>query len=111
MWVLSTNRSFFRALDLIHTGNRSFLIASIHNVKNFLVSLLELFLVVPSIAYLISNIKNLFKATESMYVISSFGISFGMYCFFVTNKRGLDQLFGDLQNIVDESKKQIDFEN
>lgn len=100
MIVLHRNRIFFKYLDLIETGQpfpiwRYIKVASVISI--------ELFLVIPAIAYFLENITSLQRATESVIGILSFSTSFGMYCLFLANRRPLNRLIAELQDIVNSS--------
>lgn len=104
MLVLRRNFQFFKYLDLIYVPNRSVGARIFHSIKNTFVASLEIFLVIPSIMFFVANLADIYKALETVYAFTSFSISFGMYCFFLANKKALNDLFVELQAIIDSSK-------
>lgn len=105
MIVLATKRKIFRLLYITYTDDQvdTFRKKIVFNLKAIILGTLELFLVIPSCMFFSSNITDLVKATESMYCIAAFGISCGMHCMFIANRRALMDLLLNLQTIVNES--------
>lgn len=106
MIVLGLITKIFRSLYVIYSEDQvdNFRKRFILNFKAITLGVLELFLVIPSCAFFLSNITKLSKATESMYCIAAFGISCSMHCLFIANRQALMDLLRDLQELVNESK-------
>lgn len=105
MIVLSVNQKFFRTILLMLSDEQkaSRFKTNIANVFALAFGISEILLVLPSCAYFLANITNLYKATASMYCIASFSISCGMNCLFIANRKILYELITNHQVLVNES--------
>lgn len=105
MLALRENISQFKYIELVN-GEKE---ANILNrlwilIKILVLSILEMLLVLPSINFFITNIRNLKKATEGLYVIAAFSITAFMYILLLLDKRSIKKLIDELQRIVNESE-------
>lgn len=110
MLVLQETIKYFGYVELINSKQRQNRKSRIWMwCKILVLSILEMFLVLPSANFFIANITNMMKATASLYAVCGFSVSAGMYMYFIYRKEELNELFANLEEIVNKSRSSVGF--